>query len=227
MTKAYEQYCPVAAGFAQVGDRWTLIIIRDLLFGPLRYSDLQASLPGIGTNLLASRLKQLQASGIIDKKHLPPPAASAVYELTEIGRELQPVILEMGKWGMRFLSLHAPEDLSFADALRSRASFAMAHLPPTEEKYEFVIDGNTVSIRAGAGVFEVEAGASSEAKAKLTLDACVMMELCLTSITLDEVEEMGQARVEGDHDACERALDLFRLHKSQSSPSVVPSSVLV
>ena len=146
MPKDYEQYCPVAAGFAQVGDRWTLIIIRDLLFGPLRYSDLQMSLPGIGTNLLASRLKQLQSSGIITKRRLPPPAASTVYELTDLGRGLQPVILEMAKWGAQFLSEHAPEELFFADGLRSRAAFAMAHLPPTEEEYELSHDDTFFSV---------------------------------------------------------------------------------
>ncbi len=225
MAKNYEQYCPVAAGFAQVGDRWTLIIIRDLLFGPLRYSDLQTSLPGIGTNLLASRLKQLQASGIIDKKHLPPPAASAVYELTELGRGLQPVILELGKWGMQFLSQHAPEEVFFADGLRSRAAFAMAHLAPVIEVYEFVIDGNPVTIRAGAGLFEVEEGAAESALASLKLDACILMELLLTGITLDEVEAMGQVVVEGDRAACDRALDLFRLHKSKASKSGTPANV--
>ena len=227
MAKDYDQYCPLVAGFAQVGDRWTLIIIRDLLFGPQRYSDLQASLPGIGTNLLASRLKQLQASGIIAKRQLPPPAASAVYELTELGRGLEPVILEVGKWGMQFLSQHAPGDLSFADLLRSRAGFAMAHLPPVLEEYEFVIDGNPVTIRAGAGLFEVEEGSAPSPLTKLTLDAGILMELHLPGMTLAEVEAMGQVVVDGDRAACERALDLFRIPKSQSSPSAVPASVSV
>ena len=202
-------------------------MIRDLLFGPLRYSDLQMSLPGIGTNLLASRLKQLQASGIINKRQLPPPAASTVYELTDLGRGLQPVILEMGKWGMQFLSQHAPEEVFFADGLRSRAAFAMAHLPPALEEYELVIDGNPVTIRAGAGEFQVEEGAAPSAVASLTLDACILMELLLTGVTLTEVEAQGQVKVKGDHDACDRLLDLFRLHKSQASPSTAPAATLV
>ena len=92
MSKRYDQYCPVAHALGLVGERWALLIVRELLHGPQRYTDLTASLPKIGTNILSSRLKDLEAGGIVVKRRLPPPAASQVYELTEYGHALKPVV---------------------------------------------------------------------------------------------------------------------------------------
>src|SRR5919109_4540934 len=96
--KHYCQYCPVAHSLEVIGERWSLLIVRDLMGGPKRYTDLAAGLPGIGTNILASRLKDLEAAGVVHKYRLPPPAASQVYELTEYGRELKGVLFEMARW---------------------------------------------------------------------------------------------------------------------------------
>src|SRR2546430_1403125 len=92
MSKRYDQYCPVAHALGLVGERWSLLIVRELLQGPKRYTDLAASLPGIGTNILAARLKELESSGLVTKHRLDPPAASQVYELTPYGPELKPVM---------------------------------------------------------------------------------------------------------------------------------------
>ena len=91
MSKRYDQYCPVAHALGLVGERWALLIVRELLHGPQRYTDLTANLPKIGTNILSSRLKDLEACGILARRRLPPPAASQVYELTEYGEALKPV----------------------------------------------------------------------------------------------------------------------------------------
>jgi DNA-binding HxlR family transcriptional regulator len=109
--KHYCQYCPVAHSLEVVGERWSLLIVRDLMGGPKRYTDLAAGLPGIGTNILASRLKDLEGAGILRKYKLPPPAASQVYELTEYGRELKGVLFEMARWGARSLGPPKEEDL--------------------------------------------------------------------------------------------------------------------
>lgn len=103
MTKAYSQYCPVCHSLEAVGERWSLVIVRDLLQGPKRYTDLLEGLPGIGTNILASRLRDLEAAGVVRKTKLPPPAASTVYELTDYGAELKEVIHALGRWGARSL----------------------------------------------------------------------------------------------------------------------------
>ncbi len=101
--KRYDQYCPIAHSLGLVGERWSLLVVRELMQGPRRYTDLVDGLPGIGTNILASRLKDLEAGGIVRKAKLPPPAASTVYELTQCGHDLRPVLHELARWGARTL----------------------------------------------------------------------------------------------------------------------------
>lgn len=103
VVKRYDQYCPVAHALGLVGERWTLLVVRELAHGPKRYTDLVDHLPGIGTNILADRLKALEAAGVVEKKRLPPPAASTVYELTPYGNGLRPVLHELARWGARSL----------------------------------------------------------------------------------------------------------------------------
>ena len=108
MAKRYDQYCAIAHALELVGERWSLLIVRELLTGPKRYTDLAGSLPRIGTNVLAARLKELEAGGILTKRRLPPPTPAQVYELTPYGESLRPVMRELALWGIR--SLGAPED---------------------------------------------------------------------------------------------------------------------
>ena len=99
MGKRYEQYCPMAHALDLVGDRWALLVVRELMHGPKRYTDLVDRLHGIGTNILATRLRDLEAHGVVARRTLPPPAASKVYELTDYGRELRPALRELALWG--------------------------------------------------------------------------------------------------------------------------------
>ena len=108
MAKRYDQYCPIAHALELVGERWSLLIVRELLNGPKRYTDLAGALPGIGTNVLAARLKDLEGCGVIAKRRLPPPTPVQVYELTPYGAGLKAVVRELALWGVR--SLGAPED---------------------------------------------------------------------------------------------------------------------
>lgn len=110
MSKRYDQYCPIAHALGLVGERWSLLIVRELLQGPKRYTDLAASLPGIGTNILAARLKDLETCGLVTKHRLDPPAASQVYELTPYGHDLKPVIRELALWGLRSIDAPTEED---------------------------------------------------------------------------------------------------------------------
>src|SRR3954471_3077580 len=111
MAKRFDQYCPVANALSIVGERWALLVVRELLRGPRRYTDLAAGLPGIGTNVLATRLRELEAGGVVARRKLPPPAASTVYELTEYGAQLEEVIHAIARWGARSLGPpHSAED---------------------------------------------------------------------------------------------------------------------
>jgi DNA-binding HxlR family transcriptional regulator len=101
--RTYNQYCPVAHALDLVGERWTLLIIRNLFVGPKRFSDLARGLPSIGTNILTERLKALEENGLIQNRFLPPPAASSIYELTPYGRSLQDVMVALALWGAQSL----------------------------------------------------------------------------------------------------------------------------
>jgi DNA-binding HxlR family transcriptional regulator len=108
MARKFEQYCPVAHALELVGERWSLLIVRELLKGPKRYTDLADALPRIGTNVLAARLKELEACEVIVKRRLPPPTPAQVYELTPYGVALRPIVRELARWGLH--SLPAPRD---------------------------------------------------------------------------------------------------------------------
>ncbi|MDE3087269.1 MAG: helix-turn-helix transcriptional regulator [Acidobacteriota bacterium] len=102
--RSYNQYCAVAKALDVVGDRWTLLIVRELLLrGGSRYTDLQHGLPGIATNLLGARLKELEDGGLVRRESAPPPVATTLYHLTDAGRDLQPVLAALGRWGARFM----------------------------------------------------------------------------------------------------------------------------
>ena len=107
--KPYDQYCPVAHALDLVGERWALLLVRELQHGPLRYSDLHERLPRCSTNVLATRLRELEAGGVITRRKLPPPAASTVYELTETGASLAPVIGALARWGLQTLGPPPPD----------------------------------------------------------------------------------------------------------------------
>lgn len=103
--RSYGQYCSVARALDVVGDRWTLLIIRELIQqGPSRYTDLRNGLPGIATNMLADRLRELEEAGLVRREEAPPPVAATLFELTEAGAELEPALRELGAWGLRYMT---------------------------------------------------------------------------------------------------------------------------
>src|SRR5215475_14453792 len=111
--RPYNQYCALAKALDLVGGRWTLLIVRELLIrGPCRYTDLQKGLPGIATNLLADRLREMEAAGIIASETAPPPAAATLFALTDRGRALEPIVMQLGSWGAPLLA-QAPKSDSF------------------------------------------------------------------------------------------------------------------
>jgi DNA-binding HxlR family transcriptional regulator len=126
--KTYDQYCPVAVTLDLIGERWTLLIVRELLGGALRYTDLQAALPGIPPNLLAERMRELERHGLVERRTLPPPAARSVFALTDDGRDLDRVVRDLARWGLRRLDPPAPgEHVRGETAIRS-ALLAFASL---------------------------------------------------------------------------------------------------
>jgi DNA-binding HxlR family transcriptional regulator len=148
MRKSYEQYCPMAHALDLVGERWALLVVRELMHGPKRYTDLAEHLPGIGTNILASRLRDLEACGIVAKRTLPPPAASRVYELTDYGRGLRTVIRELALWGARSLGPPTADDELFPGWLENAIDVVLAPIAPPG-RFEFRVGDEVASLVDG------------------------------------------------------------------------------
>jgi DNA-binding HxlR family transcriptional regulator len=148
MRKRYDMYCPVAHALGLVGERWALLVVLELMHGPKRYTDLAENLPGIGTNILASRLRDLEEHGIVTKRTLPPPAASRVYELTEYGHGLRPAIRELALWGARSLGPPSNGEELFPGWLANALDTVLAPLAPPG-RFEFRVGDEIASLVDG------------------------------------------------------------------------------
>jgi DNA-binding HxlR family transcriptional regulator len=195
VSKRYDQYCPIAHALGLVGERWSLLIVRELLQGPKRYTDLAASLPGIGTNILAARLKELETCGLVSKRRLDPPAASQVYELSPYGRELKPVIRALALWGLRSIDPPTEEDDLAPGWLYSALDTVFAPAAPPGS-FEF---------RIGS---EVAALVDGEARHGSVESPDVVVEGPVDSFYWLFVERRWDGvKVEGDRELLERLLD--------------------
>ena len=146
--KRYGQYCPVAHALDQIGDRWALLIVRELMLGQRRFTDLAEALPGLGSNILTARLRGLETTGIVRKTKLPPPFAVSVYELTEHGRELEGVMRSLAQWGAKTLGAPSPEDCWSMYAVHARFRPDLA----VDGVYEIRFDeGETISLDVKRG----------------------------------------------------------------------------
>jgi DNA-binding HxlR family transcriptional regulator len=151
MSKRYDQYCPIAHALGLVGERWSLLIVRELLHGPKRYTDLAGSLPGIGTNILAARLKELETCGLVSKRRLDPPAASQVYELTPYGLELKSVMRSLALWGLRSIDPPTEEDELAPGWLYGAVDTVFAPVAPSGS-FEFRVGGEVAGLVDGEAV---------------------------------------------------------------------------
>ena len=196
MSKRYDQYCPIAHALGLVGERWSLLIIRELLQGPKRYTDLAASLPGIGSNILAGRLKELETAGIIAKRRLEPPFASQVYELTEYGLGLKPVMRELALWGIRSIGPPQDDDEFPPGWLSGAIDTAFAPVAPPGS-FEFRIAGEVASLVDG----EPRRGPIDDADVVVEADKVEGFYWLFVERRLDGVS------IEGDRKLLERLLD--------------------
>jgi DNA-binding HxlR family transcriptional regulator len=174
MSKRYDQYCPVCHALGLVGERWALLVVRELLRGPKRYTDLLEGMPGIGTNILAARLRELEQGGIVRKRKLPPPAASTVYELTEYGAELEEALYTLARWGARSIGPPGPQDDLYPEwGLNALAAlFDPEAARGLTETYVLRIGEDVFTARLDDGRLHVESGAADDAD----LDAAVSTE---------------------------------------------------
>ncbi|MFF3904549.1 winged helix-turn-helix transcriptional regulator [Streptomyces sp. NPDC001848] len=194
--RSYDQYCSTARALDVVGDRWTLLIVRELLAGPRRYTDLHADLPGVSTDVLASRLRDMERDGLTTRRRLPPPGAAFVYELTPRGGELLPVLQALGTWGAPALGERRP-----TDAVRAHW-FALPLLSCLEGEglVEVRLDEGAFHLWLGAegGPVYGDGNAPEEPDARLTLDAETCGALARGSLTLHQAVTGGRVEVSGD-----------------------------
>jgi DNA-binding HxlR family transcriptional regulator len=196
VAKHYDQYCPLAHALDIVGDRWELLIVRELMKGPKRYTDLTEGLPGIGTNILAARLRDLEASGLVTKRTLPPPAASRVYELTDYGHELKPVMRELAIWGARSLGPPKPSDELFPGWLVSPLDTVLAPFAPPG-RFEFRVGDEVASIVDGVA----KDGPAENPDVVVSGDAVAIYYLFVE-------RRLDLVQVEGDRDLLEKLIDV-------------------
>jgi DNA-binding HxlR family transcriptional regulator/putative sterol carrier protein len=219
--RSYSQFCPAARALDLVGERWTLLVIRELLLGPKRYTDLQDGLPGIGPNVLATRLRSLESAGLIRKRRLPPPAASTVYELTELGTGLRPVLHALFQWGLQVIGTAAGEGTIRASywlpAIQGAAS-ADALSPDVEDTYELQIGAEVIAVTVKQGTVGVRQGAAESPDVVLRTDAMTFVALGRGELSPRVAIEAGKLSVEGDPAAAERCAAVFAAAEPESAP---------
>ena len=220
--RSYRQHCSLALALDYVGERWTLLIVRQLLLGPQRFTDLQSGLPGIGTNLLAARLKDLEAAGIVRRGTLPPPAASAVYELSELGRGLEPAVVALAGWGLRLLA-EGREERTYQPvwaAVAMKATFRPSEARGVRESYEYRIDDDIFHARVDDGRVETGQGpAPGEAAFVLIASTDAFLALATGEILPDDGLVDGSLELRGNREALDRSLRIFGLADPAASPA--------
>jgi DNA-binding HxlR family transcriptional regulator len=195
--KSYQQYCSVARALDVVGDRWVLLIVRELLaFGPSRYSDLKRALPGIATNLLAERLKVMEADGLIERYDAPPPVGTSLYQLTERGRELQDVLHALARWGLERM----PAGAQAHDAVQPQWTALLGALelsphvsPDTEVVIGVETGGEAVRAVLRHDTFEIRRGNTPRADVTLSGQAELVGAVLSGLLTPDQAADLGLA----------------------------------
>jgi DNA-binding HxlR family transcriptional regulator len=210
--RSYNQTCSVAGALDILGERWTLLVVRELLSGPKRYNDLLDGLSGIGTNLLAERLRALAGDGLITQRKLPRPAGVTVYELTEAGRALEPALLELVRWGMRHRRRVKKSAVYRATwtAVAMRAFFRPERAKDLKLACEFRVGDEMFHARVRDGELDTAAGPASEPDVRVTTTPAVFRRF-EAGEDPKTLEKTGKWDVEGSKSALTKFAGLFEV----------------
>jgi len=220
--KGYNQYCGLAYALDAVGERWTLLIVRELFAGPRRFKDLIEGLPDISTNLLVDRLRSLEQRDILRRRVLPPPAGSTVYQLTRLGQALEPAVLELGKWGSQFVPLSADgvHVLHLSSyALTLKTFFRAEEAQDLNECYELHVENEVLQVHIHDGDIQVKQGEAEEPDVVLYADMPTYLGLLTGQTDQDEAAKEGLIHVEGDTNALGRLLKICRVPPPACMPA--------
>lgn len=204
-SRSYGDACGIARALDMVGERWALLVVRELLLGPQRFSDLRRALPKASSNLVADRLRELEEHGVIRRRRLAPPAGSWVYELTEWGEELEPIVLALGDWGVRAVMPPAPTLSASSVLLFLRAR---ARLDPTAPAatYRLELDDRVWTVRTAAGQVLVRPDEPTTAVASIRATPKTFNALLEDPAGLDAAMGDGSVTATGDLPALRRLL---------------------
>ena len=204
--RSYGDPCGVARALDLVGERWALLVVRELLLGPKRFTDLRAGLPHLSADVLSQRLRELEHAGVLRRSKLPPPAGSRVYELTEWGNELEPVVTSLGRWGSRAPFPDTDMPLG-ADALMIalKTVFDPALADGRDSVIEIVLGEDRFRARVAGGNLEIARGALERPDARIATDPATLAAVVWHGRSIGD----GGVEIDGDPVAAERFLALF------------------
>ncbi|TQM83085.1 HxlR family transcriptional regulator [Saccharothrix saharensis] len=211
--RTYNQYCATARTLDLVGERWTLLLVRELLTGPKRFGDLRKSLRGLGTGLLAARMKHLEREGLAHKVTLPPPARTPAYALTEAGRELGPAVLALARWGTKWAMGGRREGEAFHPGwavLAMEAFFDPDAAAGVRAVYEFRVGDEVFHVRVADGAVDADHGPAHQPDAVVETTEDVFADLADGRSSLADRIASGDATASGDRGALRLLGTLFR-----------------
>src|SRR5215207_5112712 len=218
--RRYDDACAAAHGMDLIGERWSMPLIRELLLGPRRFSDLRASLRGISANVLTQRLEGLESAGVLVRRKLPPPAAVQVYELTEWGYESEPIFQALGRWAARSPAHDPARPFSTASLVLSlRTMFNTERAKGMDARIGFRIGEETFLAHLSDGRIEIGRAILDEAEVILTGLPPVLAGAIYGGQALEALERTGALRVEGNRDLAQRFVSLFPLPPKASKPA--------
>jgi DNA-binding HxlR family transcriptional regulator len=209
--RTYGEACRFAYALDVVGERWAMLVVRELLLGPKRFTDLRTSLPHASSNILSERLRDLEQGGVIQRRKLPPPAGSSVYELTEWGRELETVLTKLGAWGAR--SPIPPESQEIGPdsiVLALRSLFDPDAAGDLEASYALQIGEERFRVEISGGEVELARDVPAEPVLSIAVpDAPTLAAILTAQLPLDDALASGAAQIKGSKQAAKRFLRLF------------------
>jgi DNA-binding HxlR family transcriptional regulator len=217
-SRSYGQFCGLARALELVGERWALLIVRDLLVGPRRFTDLRQGLPRIPTNVLSERLKELEQSGIVRRRILPRPAASVVYQLTAYGSQLEDAVMRLGLWGAQSLGEPRPDEIMTADSMvmALRTTFVPAAANGLQAGFELHLGQIVIHARVDSGKVAVAEGALADPD--LVIEAGPgLKDLMNGDLSPREAIMAGSVRLTGPPALLDRFVELFRIPSRPAS----------
>jgi DNA-binding HxlR family transcriptional regulator len=210
--RTYGDRCGIARALDLVGERWALLVVRELLLGPKRFTDLRSGLPHVSPDVLAQRLRELEESGIVRRGKLPPPAGSRIYELTERGRQLEPVVLELGRFGS--VAPFPPGEAQIgvdALAIALKTLFAPSATDGLPATYELRLGEDRFRIAIAGGRFDIARGGADAPDATIEADPATLATVLWHGGKLAAARRSGAIAISGSEEAAKRFLASFPL----------------